>query len=63
METSKKKRLPRKIKKEFKKLILKDSDPAWKPKDVRILGFKRASRYFDKSPTVKGITVNHYTLG
>lgn len=58
-----KNKLPRKIKKALKLLILKDKDHLWKTKDVRIIGFKKNSRYKEKSPTIKGITVTHYCLG
>lgn len=56
-------KLPRKIKKGLKLVILKGKDPAWKTKEVRILKSESYSRYRFMSPTFKGITVKHYTLG
>jgi len=56
-------RLPRKTKKELKKLILKDKDPAWKTKECKITSITKHYRYSDKRPTFNGISVTGYTLG
>lgn len=55
-------RLPRKVKKELKKQILKDKDKAWKSKNVLITSFKRHHRFSNKVATFKVISVTGYQL-
>lgn len=56
-------RLPRKTKKELKKLILKDKYPAWKTKECKITSITKNYRYSYKRPTFKNISVTGYNLG
>lgn len=55
-------KLPRKMKKAFKKMILIGKDPAWKTKHVRINHVTRYSRYYKRSPTIGSYTVTGYSL-
>lgn len=59
------KKLPRKLKKKLKALILKGKDPAWRSSEVKITQFARRPEYkrWDSDIRCKGITVTSYTLG
>lgn len=56
-------KLPRKIKKELKKLILKGKSKEWKSKDVRIREVKKHHLRNVFIPTYKNNTVVSYSLG
>jgi len=56
-------RLPRKVKKVLKKLILKGKDPNWKTKDCRITSIRRHYKNSHTVSTYKGISVTSYSLG
>lgn len=59
MKTNK---IPRKIKKELKKIIISRIDSAWKPKEVLITSITKP-RYKDNRPTFRNFTVSGYNLG
>lgn len=58
-------KLPRKIKKELKKLVLKPIDTAWKSKEVKIQRVSRENRFRNRSNSItyKGLTVISHQLG
>jgi len=55
-------KLPRKIKKGLKRVILKKT-VNWRMRDVKIIKAERSSRKRFISPTFKNNTVTYYTLG
>ncbi|MBV1928487.1 MAG: hypothetical protein KUG81_03140 [Gammaproteobacteria bacterium] len=57
-------KLPRKLKKALKKAVLKNIDPAWKSKEVRINRISKTSYpQLVREPKHKGTFVTSYSLG
>jgi len=56
------KRVPRKIKKELKKIILAQIDPRWKSKELNLQSFSGDKRFIHLTRSYKGISVVCYHL-
>lgn len=55
-------KIPRKLKKKLKNLLLSKIDNAWKSMNIKIHAVQKHSRYKYRNPTTGNITLMEYSL-